>query len=95
MSKSKDSDKSNTMEVIAEILGILEEKNLTKDWLLSELKKHKIKTDASVFSNSYEILKNCNSEKIEKILDVLKEDLAIRDVKTLTRTLHWFFVDIV
>ena len=83
------------MEKIAEILGILEEKNLSKDWLLGELKKHKIKTDASAFSNSYQILKNCNPEKIQKILDVLKEDLAIKDVKTLTRTLHWFFIDII
>ena len=83
------------MENIAEILGVLEEKNLSKDWLLGELKKHKIKTDVSVSSNSYQILKNCNPEKIQKILDVLKEDLAIKDVKTLTRTLHWFFIDIV
>ena len=83
------------MEKIAEILGILEEKNLSKDWLLSELKKHKIKTDVSAFSNSYQILKNCSHEKIQKILNVLKEDLAIKDVKTLTRTLHWFFIDIV
>lgn len=81
------------MENIAEILGILEEKNLSKDWLLGELKRHKIKTNVS--SNSYQILKNCNPEKIQKILNVLKEDLAIKDVKTLTRTLHWFFIDIV
>ena len=81
------------MENIAEILGVLEEKNLSKDWLLGELKRHKIKTDVS--SNSYQILKNCNPEKIQKILDALKEDLAIKDVKTLTRTLHWFFIDIV
>ena len=83
------------MEKIAEILGILEEKNLSKDWLLGELKRHKIKTEVSVSSNSYQILKNCNPEKIQKILDVLKEDLVIKDVKTLTRTLHWFFIDIV
>jgi hypothetical protein len=83
------------MENIAEILGVLEEKNLSKDWLLGELKRHKIKTDASASSNSYQILKNCNPEKIRKILDVLNEDLAIKDVKTLTRTLHWFFIDIV
>jgi hypothetical protein len=83
------------MENIAEILGVLEEKNLSKDWLLGELKRHKIKTDVSVSSNSYQILKNCEPEKIQKILDVLKEDLAIKDVKTLTRTLHWFFIDII
>ena len=83
------------MEKLAEILGILEEKNLSKDWLLGELKRHKIKTEVSVSSNSYQILKNFNPQKIQKILDVLKEDLVIKDVKTLTRTLHWFFIDIV
>jgi hypothetical protein len=83
------------MENIAEILGILEEKNLSKDWLLGELKKYKIKLDVSVSSNSFEILKNCNSEIIQKILGVLKENLVIKDPKTLTRVLHWFFIDIV
>lgn len=83
------------MENIAEILGILEEKSLSKDWLLGELKRHKIKLYVSPSSNSYQILKNCSPEKIQKILSVLKEDLAIKDVKTLTKTLHWFFIDIV
>ena len=49
------------MEKIAEILGILEEKNLSKDWLLGELKKYKIKSDVSVSSNSYEIIKKLYS----------------------------------
>jgi hypothetical protein len=93
MSKSIDYNKQDVMENIAEILGILEEKNLSKDWLIGELKRHKIKLDVS--SNSYQILKKCNPEKIQKILDILREDLAIKDVKTLTRTLHWFFIDIV
>jgi hypothetical protein len=83
------------MERIAEILGILEEKNLSKDWLLGELKKYKIKSDLSASSNSYELLKNCTSEIIQKILVVLKEDLVVKDPKTLTRLLHWFFIDIV
>jgi len=83
------------MENIAEILGILEEKNLSKDWLLGELKKYKIRLAVSVSSNSFEILKNCNSEIIQKILGVLKENLVIKDPKTLTRVLHWFFIDIV
>ena len=84
------------MENIAEILGILDEKSLSKDWLLEELKRHKIKTKESVSSNTFEILKNCKPERIEKILKILKdEDLAVSDVKTLTKTLHWFFIDIV
>lgn len=95
MSRSKNFNESKFMENIAEILGILEEKSLSKDWLLGELKRHKIKLDVSPSSNSYQILKNCSPEKIKKILSLLKEDLAIKDVKTLTKTLHWFFIDIV
>lgn len=86
--------KSN-WESIGEILGILEEKNLSKDWLLSELKKYKIKSNFSVSSNSFEILKKCNSAVRKKILKTLNLDLAIKDPKTLTRVLHWFFIDIV
>jgi hypothetical protein len=92
---SRLNSKPEITEKIAEILGILEEKNLSKDWLIGELKRHKIKLDVSVSSNSYQILRNCEPEKIQKILDALKEDLVIKDVKTLTRTLHWFFIDIV
>jgi len=83
------------MEQIAEILGILEEKNLSKDWILGELKRYKIKLGLSSSSNSYELLKNCSPQIIQKILSVLKEDLAVKDPKTLTRVLHWFFIDIV
>ena len=80
---------------MAKIQGVMEAKSLSKDWLLGELKRHKIKLQASPTSNSYEILKYCNAELIQKILSVLEEDLAIKDVKTLTKTLHWFFIDIV
>lgn len=95
MSKNQGSKKSDNTDNIARILGVLEEKNLSKDWLLWELKKHKIKTSTYVASNSYQILKNCNPKIIQKILDLLKEDLVIKDPKTLTRELHWFFIDIV
>ena len=92
----KKSKKTEVMENIAEILGILDEKSLSKDWLLGELRRHKIHTKSSFSSNTFEILKKCDPKKIEKILMILKDsDLAIRDVKTLTRTLHWFFIDIV
>jgi len=96
MKKSGNSRKTNYMKNIAEILGILDEKSLSKDWLLGEIKRHKIKTRALVSLNTFEILKSCQPKTIEKIFAILKdEDLAIRDVKTLTKTLHWFFIDII
>ena len=83
------------MTNIARILGMLEEKNLSKDWMLSELKKHNPKSNMSASANSFEILKNCPQKVIKKILNTLSIDLAIKDPKTLTRVLHWFFIDIV
>jgi hypothetical protein len=95
LSRAKSTKKSRSIEEIAEILGIIEEKNLSKDWLLGELKKQKVKLKEFVSLNSFEILKKCNAKLIHKILNSLKEDLVIKDPKTMTKVLHWFFIDIV
>jgi len=81
-------------EQITKILGLLEEKGLTKDWLLTILRKKKIKF-SSPTSNSVEILQSCHNKGLEKILKSLVSESAIKDIKTITRTLHWFFTDIV
>lgn len=80
---------------IAEILGIFEEINRGKDWLLERLKKRKIKVNNTL--NSFEILKECPDDFVSQLLSSLKgEDIAgFEDIKTLTRTYHWFFTDIV
>ena len=93
MSKSIVHNKTEFIENIAEILGILEEKSLSKEWIIGELKKEKIK--AHVTENSFQILKEVGPKVVQKILSTLREDLSIRDVKTLTKSLHWFFIDIV
>lgn len=92
---SKYSDKAKILENIGEIIGLLEEKSLSRDWLLGELKRYKIKSNSNVNLNIFHILKKCNPQVIQKILNILKGDLVIRDVKALTRELHWFFIDIV
>ena len=51
--------KVNKSENIAEIMGLIEEQEKNKDWLLDLLKKLKVKSKASTISNSYEILKSC------------------------------------
>ena len=91
----KTQKKGGSFEYQAEILGIMEEKNLSKDWLLGELKRNKIKLDEYVSSNSFEILKKCSDNIVQKILGQLKKDLVIEDPKTMTKVLHWFFIDIV
>ena len=88
--------KNSKIENIAEILAILNEKSLSKDWLLGELRRHNVRSSGFATKNNYEILKTIKPKVIEKIFDSLsEEDLIIKDVKTLTRTLHWFFIDIV
>jgi len=81
---------------IIEALGIFDEKGLSKDWLLSELKRHHIKSTSPRTANTSEILSGCSIDGIKKILNILKqEDFSIKDLKTLTKTLHWFFIDMV
>jgi hypothetical protein len=84
--------------MIAEILGLLEETNRGKDWILKQIKKHKIKAVTKSSMNSFEMLRVCPSEFIERLYRNLRnedvEDFEI-DIKTLTRTYHWFFTDIV
>jgi len=82
---------------IGEILGILDETNRGKDWLLEEIKKHHLKIPIKVTMNSFEILKLCPEEFVSQIVRALKgEDIeGFEDLKTLTRTYHWFFTDIV
>lgn len=81
---------------IAEILGLLEETNRSKEWILKEARKNKIKVKSS--QNSFEILKSCPTSFINHIFRILKnyefEDIHV-NIKTLTRTFHWFFTDIV
>lgn len=86
----------NKSEKIAEIMGLIEEQEKSKDWLLSELKKLKVKLTTSSISNSYEILKSCPFINISTILETLKSDeIHVKEIQTFTRTLHWFFTDII
>jgi len=80
---------------IAEILGLLDETGRGKQWLVDQLKKHKISTKTSI--NSFEILKECPDDFVSQMLRSLKgEDIAgFEEIKTLTKTYHWFFTDIV
>lgn len=87
---------SNFDSTIAKILGIMEEKEKSKEWLLDELKRHKIKLKISPSSNSYEILKSSGIKITRHILKILtNEEFDVKDVKTQTQTFHWFFTDII
>ena len=85
----------NKIALIAEILGYLEEKGKTKDWLLEEIKRKHIVLGVSPTANSFEILKSCSDSFVSHISELLKDDFIVEDVKTTTKTFHWFFTDIV
>lgn len=85
----------NKIEKIAEVLGLLEEKGKGRDWLLEELKRHKIKLGV-IPTNAYDILRAAPNDFVSHISRLLRNDeFLIEDVRTLTKTYHWFFTDIV
>ncbi|HUL51701.1 MAG TPA: hypothetical protein VLT10_00340 [Verrucomicrobiae bacterium] len=80
------------------ILGLLEEGNRNKRWLVKEIKRQGLDILHSASDkemNSYEILNRCPEEIITKLLQTLRgDDIAIPD-GIQTKTYHWFFSDIV
>ena len=81
---------------MAKILGLLEEKGKNKDWLLEELKRLKVKLAVSTTANSFEILRGCPDNALKRILVLLEGDYSgIEEIRAQTKTLHWFFIDIV
>lgn len=82
---------------IAEILGLLDETHRGKEWLLEAIKKRHLELPLKSASNAYEILKLCPDYFVRQLLSVLKgEDIeGFEDIRSLTKTYHWFFTDIV
>ncbi|MGI0008926.1 MAG: hypothetical protein ACRD92_04825, partial [Nitrosopumilaceae archaeon] len=82
---------------MAEILAILNDTNRGKDWLLQEVKKHRLKSHVKPAMNSFEMLKILPEDFVIKLLKSLRGDdiEGFEDVQTLTKMFHWFFTDIV
>jgi hypothetical protein len=81
---------------VAKILGLMEERGKHKDWLLEEAKRSKLNLRIAPTANSYEILKNAPKEFVLQIYNTLtEEEFQIEDIKSMTKTFHWFFTDIV
>lgn len=80
---------------MAQTLGLLEEKGKNKDWLLEELMRLKVKLRVSPTTNSYEILRHCPANVIKHIQTTLHGDYGVEEISSHTKTLHWFFTDIV
>jgi len=95
-SSKKTTNFSNKHGIIGEILGLIEEKGKSKDWILEQLNRKKVKLKVSPTTNSYEILKTTSKHFLKHLHSLLKgDDFKIHEVHTLTKTFHWFFTDIV
>ncbi len=90
----KKKSKSDTISQIAEILALMEETHKTKDWIIQQLKKKKLKGNVKHSMNSFQILSACPADFVEDLLHTLKgrdiDDLG--DISSLSKTYHWFSV---
>jgi len=95
--RSQKKSKSDIISQIAEILALMEETHKTKDWIIQQLKKKKLKGNVKHSMNSFQILSACPADFVSDLLHILKggdiDDLG--DISSLTKTYHWFFCDIV
>lgn len=82
---------------IAEIMSLLIELQKDKDWILQEIKKHRLGVSVKRSMNVLEILSACPHGFISFLLRTLKNDDFDPNVKIpiLTKTYHWFYTDIV
>ena len=94
---TQESDSERKARNIAEILGMISEGRRGRNWLLKEIRKHRLKHPLKSAMNSYEILDKCSSKFVDKLHGALKGDYVpgFKDVRSLTMTYHWMFTDIV
>ena len=95
--RMKKGRKKDKLSMILEILEYMGEKNLGKDWLLQEVKKHRIKGIRPVMS-SIEMLKSCPSSFISYLYDSIIDPSPPGPRPTNlppTKHLNWFYTDVV
>lgn len=80
---------------IAIILGILEESHRGKEWIISEIKKKRLKISINDNMNSYDVLNSCPTEFHDSLLHTLRGLDIIMPDGIETKIYHWFFSDIV
>jgi len=92
---STKTNNSENLQKITDILGLMEEKDRGKNWLIKEFRQNRKPLKVSPSSTSVEILKSCTQDFILKLYeDLTSHDFSVPEVKT-SETYHWFFTDIV
>ena len=92
---NKDLHGDDRIKLIGEVLGLLEETNKSKDWILAEMRKQDLNFPIESSMNNYDLLSCCTSDFIESLLHILKGDDIISPEGVETKVYHWFFSDIV
>ncbi len=87
--------KLDKFSMILEIFGIMEERDISKDFILQEIKKRRIGGIRPAMTKT-EILKLCPLHFILHLFNSLKgTEPILPSVLPPTRNLHWFYTDVV
>ena len=93
MQKSNKKESSNhknykKIEQVAEILGLLEEVQKTKDWIFQQIKSKHLHLPVKRSMNSFQVLNLCPDEFLSDLLKTLKaKDIDdIGDINSFTKT---------
>ena len=87
-------EKQGKISMILEILGIMEERGISKDLILQEIRKLRIRGIRPAMTVP-EILKNSPLHFILHILNLFKGSGPRPSVLPPTQNLHWFYTDVV
>lgn len=84
--------------MILSILDIIEERGISKDFILQEIRKHRIAGIRPVMTST-EILKRCPSRFVSYIFNLLKGETSSSSpspsVLPPTKNLQWFYTDVI
>lgn len=96
-SKTENNDDLVKQANIAKIIGLMEEKDRTDDWLIEKIKEKHVLRRIDSTGGRYRILNSCPDQFISEMLSVLKagEFIEFTKISPATRAYHWFFADIV
>lgn len=86
--------KQDRNSIILEILSVIAERNIGKEWLLQEVKKHRIKGIKPIMT-SPEILKKCTLRSLSHLLNSLESKSHLPSSLPTTKRLEWFYTDVV
>ena len=87
--------KPNKISMILEILRVMEERNISKDFILQEIKKLHIRGIKPSMTR-IDILKQSTSKFVSHLFNLLNNPAPIPPtVLPPTRNLHWFYTDVV